>query len=410
MTDQSKLGSAAVRWRQAQVASDRLWQLVRPEALYDRPVPERHRLVFYLGHLDAFDWNLLAPALELAPFHPEWDRLFAFGIDPVEGELPQDKPADWPAIAAIVEYDRQAHQGLAAALGRTSTPELDLRLEVAIEHRWMHVETLSYLIHNLPYEDKNPGPAPRAEPTPAMPRPEPLRIPAGAVTLGQPRNGSFGWDNEFDAHQVEVAAFAADRFKVTNGDYLKFVAAGAAAPHFWRRQDGAWLYQGMFAAVPLPLDQPVYVTHAEAGAYAAWIGKALPSEAQWQRMAYGSPKGGERAYPWGEAAPAAIHGNFDLRQWDPAPVGAHPAGASAWGVEDLVGNGWEWTATAFGPFVGFQPFEFYPGYSANFFDGRHFVLKGASARTAAALLRRSFRNWFQPDYPYLYAGFRCVAD
>lgn len=397
------------RWRQAQAASDRLWEVIRPEALYDRPVPERHRLVFYLGHLEAFDWNLLSPPLlGLAPFHPEWDRLFAFGIDPVEGELPQDEPGEWPAIAEVGEYNRLVRERLGTELERGMTPEGAQRLEVALEHRWMHVETLSYLFHNLPYDRKFPGPPPMEATTP--PDHGSVAIPAGLATLGQPQHNGFGWDNEFDVHAVAVAAFAADRFKVSNGDYLQFVQAGAAAPHFWRRRGNGWYYHGMFAETPLPLDQPVYATHAEASAYAGWVGKALPTEAQWHRMAYGTPTERERRYPWGEAAPAPVHGNFDLRQWDPAPVSAYPAGASAWGVEGLVGNGWEWTATPFGPFPGFQPFAFYPGYSANFFDGKHFVLKGASPRTAACLTRRSFRNWFQPHYPYLYAGFRCVAN
>jgi formylglycine-generating enzyme required for sulfatase activity len=91
-------------------------------------------------------------------------------------------------------------------------------------------------------------------------------------------------------------------------------------------------------------------------------------------------------------------------------VDAHPAGQSAFGVAGLVGNGWEWTSTKFGPFPGFEAFPFYPGYSANFFDGEHYVMKGASSRTASLLLRRSFRNWFQPFYPNIYAGFRCVEN
>ena len=103
-------------------------------------------------------------------------------------------------------------------------------------------------------------------------------------------------------------------------------------------------------------------------------------------------------------------GNFDFRYWDPIPVTATPLGDSAFCVSQLVGNGWEWTTTAFQPFPGFQPFPFYPGYSAPFFDGDHFVLKGASPRTAARLLRRSVRNWFRPNYPYVYAGFRCVDN
>lgn len=91
-------------------------------------------------------------------------------------------------------------------------------------------------------------------------------------------------------------------------------------------------------------------------------------------------------------------------------MGSFPAGDSAFGVADLVGNGWEWTATLFEPFPGFQSYPFYPGYSANFFDGKHYVMKGGSARTAACMLRRSFRNWFQPHYPYVYAAFRGVRN
>lgn len=403
------------RWRQAQVASDALWTAILPTAMYERPVPERHRLIFYLGHLEAFDWNLLSPALELTPFHPAWDQLFAFGIDPVAGELPQDQPADWPGLAEVAAYNRSVREKMEAALplrldrkvDREIDPELALRLQVAIEHRWMHAETLCYLFHNLAYELKTAGPAPRTAAARSYAA-EPVPVPAGAATLGQPRNGGFGWDNEFEGHTVPVGAFAADRFKVTNGDYLAFVAAGAAPPHFWRWRDGAWWYRGMFAEAPLPLDQPVYVTHAEAQAYAAWAGKALPSEAQWHRMAYATPSGEERAFPWGPSAATAERGNFDFRHWDPVSTTAHPAGASAWGIEDLLGNGWEWTSSRFAPFPGFQPLSFYPGYSANFFDGQHYVMKGASARTAACLARRSFRNWFQPRYPYAYAGFRCV--
>ncbi len=93
-----------------------------------------------------------------------------------------------------------------------------------------------------------------------------------------------------------------------------------------------------------------------------------------------------------------------------SPVNAHPAGASAFDVWDLLGNGWEWTSTVFGPLPGFKPFPFYPGYSADFFDGKHFVMKGGSPRTDACMLRRSFRNWFQPHYPHVYATFRCVEE
>jgi formylglycine-generating enzyme required for sulfatase activity len=164
----------------------------------------------------------------------------------------------------------------------------------------------------------------------------------------------------------------------------------------------------MFDEIPLPPNWPVYVSHDEASAYCRWAGKELPSEAQWHRAACATRAGTERAYPWGAEEPSSRRGNFDLRRWDPVPVGSYPEGVSDFGAADLVGNGWEWTRTLFAPFPGFQPFSFYRGYSADFFDGKHFVMKGGSPRTAASMLRRSFRNWFQPHYPYVYATFRGV--
>jgi formylglycine-generating enzyme required for sulfatase activity len=168
----------------------------------------------------------------------------------------------------------------------------------------------------------------------------------------------------------------------------------------------------MFDEIPLErvASWPVYVSLAEARAYARWRGKRLPAEAEFHRAAYCGPDGRETIYPWGEAAPSARHGNFDFTDWAPAPVGSHAAGASRWGVGELVGNGWELTDTPFAPLPGFVPMATYPDYSRDFFDGKHFVVKGASWATDAALLRPSFRNWYQAHYPYVFAKFRCVSD
>jgi gamma-glutamyl hercynylcysteine S-oxide synthase len=399
------LQTATPALTEARANTDALFETVRSGSLYERPIPERHRLVFYVGHLEAFDWNLLREPLELTAFEPSLDRLFAFGIDPPVGSAPEDQPADWPTLAAVGAYVRRVRGALDRALERA--PET--LLHVALEHRLMHAETLAYLFHQLPFEAKRALAAPPVSSGPA-PEPRMLPIPAGAATLGRRREDGFGWDNEFSEHAVAVPAFAISQYKVTNGEYLEFVREGAAPPHFWKPRAGGFDYRGMFADVPLPLDHPVYVTAREAAAYAAWRGKALPTEAQYHRAAFGTPEGGERAYPWGAAAPRAEHGNFDFTHWNPVAVTATPAGTSAFGVAQLAGNGWEWTCTPFAPFPGFERFPFYPGYSANFFDGAHFVMKGGSPRTAAPLLRRSFRNWFRPDYPYVYAGFRLVEN
>jgi iron(II)-dependent oxidoreductase len=432
----SYLEQLHARIRGARASSDELFEIVRPEALYDRPIPERHRIIFYLGHLEAFDWNLLLGPLGLASFDPDFDKLFAFGIDPVEGGLPDDQPEQWPSVGEVRRYNTQLRKTLDDALCTTATEDPGLArlehgrlLEVAIEHRLMHAETLCYMLHQLPVERKFSGPV--LPPPPATPRaPRKVEIPAGTATLGMPRlqDGPFGWDNEFEEHRVEVPAFAIDAYNVTNQEYLGFVleggyhdrslwsdagwnyisSQGREHPVFWIRRGDSWTYRTMFEEIPLPLDWPVYVSHDEASAYARWAEKELPSEAEWHRAACATRNGPERSYPWGAEAPSPRHGNFDSQRWDPARVGSFPGGSSDFGVADLIGNGWEWTRTPFTPFSGFEPFSFYPGYSANFFDGKHFVMKGGSPRTAACMLRRSFRNWFQPHYPYVYATFRCV--
>ena len=423
------------RIHDARDRSDELFALVRPSALYDRPIPERHRIIFYVGHLEAFDWNLLRESvLNAKAFHPEFDQLFAFGIDPVGGGLPDDKPSDWPDLSAVQDYVQHVRnaidQKLEAILSPGLRPSSDLStlLNVAIEHRLMHVETLAYMLHQLPFDKKIRE---RGRP-PLLTEPVTSRmvqIPAGTATLGLSRSsGEFGWDNEFEAQTVDVPAFEIEQFMVSNAGFLEFVNSGGyetpqfwadadwewktlqdiSHPIFWTKASDAWRYRTMFDEVPLPLAWPVYVSHAEASAYARWAGKSLPTEAEWHRAAYGTNEDQQRRYPWGNESPNAQRCNADLVRWDPVPVNAMPSGQSAFGVYGMLGNGWEWTVTEFSPFPGFERFSFYPGYSANFFDGKHFVMKGGSPRTAACMLRPSFRNWFQPHYQYVYAGFRCV--
>ena len=392
------------RLNSARQLTDSIFSLLRPEAFYARPIPERHRLVFYLGHLEAFDWNLICrKTLDVASLSPQFDTLFEFGIDPPVGQAAADQPSDWPSIEEIQAYNRRVRARIDELLDHA--PEQIV--QVALEHRLMHAETLAYLLHNLPYDQKARIAAAVPFSIKLLANPM-IEIAPGVATLGQKR-GEFGWDNEFDEHPVNVPGFRISKYKITNGQYFDFVREGAPTPHFWKRRGDGFVYRGMFSEIP-QIDAPVYVTHAEASAYARWAGKKLPTEHQFHRAAYETSDGSERPYPWGDAAPDAAHGNFDFHHWDPVDVNATPAGDSASGVSQMVGNGWEWTSTKFGPFAGFQPLPFYPGYSQNFFDEEHYVMKGGSPVTAACMLRRSFRNWFRPNYPYVYASFRLVED
>ncbi len=448
------------RMSDARQRSDAFFRLLHADSFYERPIPERHRIIFYVGHLEAFDWNLLnGNVFGLKSAHPEFDRLFAFGIDPVGGGFPTDLPSDWPSLDVVRDYVGDVRCALDTNLEKAVLdPDSQARdafplrtlLTVAVEHRLMHAETLAYMFHQLPLRMKVRQPA-RQPIACHLPGPPIVRrmvaVPGGVATLGLTRSTEeFGWDNEYEAHTVEVPAFEIDQYQVTNRQYLEFMAAGGyetrafwndddwnwktahgiSNPLFWKtagdRSSGrTWLYRTMFDevpfdAMPMALDWPVYVSQAEASAYARWAGKSLPTEAEWQRAAYGSVDGETRSYSRGSEAPNAKCndesndevGNFDFHRWDPVPVNAFSSGQSAFGVHGMLGNGWEWTSTAFAPFPGFEPFPFYRGYSADFFDGKHFVMKGGSALTAACMLRPTFRNWFQAHYQYVYAGFRCV--
>ncbi len=434
----------AAAYRRNRERSDAMFELVRPEAYESRPIPLRNPICFYEGHLPAFAINTIVKrGLGQPGVDPELERLFERGIDPEDEQAVPAGASAWPSRIAVRSFgtaaDRRVLDALMNAEAEIADPENPilaggLGVHTVLEHDAMHHETLAYIFHRLPYAQKI-RPAGLAGIDARRIGGEPagrhsVRIPAGRATLGAaPGEIPFGWDNEFPRHAVEVAAFDVDADSVTNRDYLEFVDAGGYEdealwdaegwawrgeqtmrhPLFWETRRDRWFWRGMWGLVPLPMAWPAYVSHAEASAYARWKGRRLMTEAEFHRAAYGTPEGSERAHPWGDAPPDATRGHFDFASFDPVPVGSFPRGASAWGVRDLVGNGWEWTSTVFAPFPGFAPMPSYPQYSADFFDGKHYVLKGASPVTAKELVRRSFRNWFRATYPYVYAKFRTVS-
>ena len=432
---------ALERFRRGRGRTRELFGLIPDESYFDRPIALRNPICFYDGHLPAFSVNTLwKRALHEPGIDDGFEKLFERGIDP-EAEADAGGAASaWPSRGAIGEYGRQSDARIEEAilsrpLEEESNPLLQggQALFTILEHEVMHQETLHYMWRRQPYGRKaprngNPAPIRGPERAPANPW---VRVPAGTAVLGA-EAGRFGWDNEFPRHTLEVPAFQMSMHDVTNEEFREFVdaggyrredmwdaegwswirGAGVSHPPFWVRNESTgdleWL--GMFERIPLPPAWPVWVTHAEAAAYARWKGGRLPSEAEYDRAAYGDPGGAAREFPWGDAPPDATRGNFDFHQWEPVAAGSFPAGASAWGIHDLVGNGWEWTSTVFDGFPGFVPMASYPQYSADFFDGKHYVMKGASPVTSRDLVRRSFRNWFRPAYPHVYASFHVVRD
>jgi iron(II)-dependent oxidoreductase len=251
-------------------------------------------------------------------------------------------------------------------------------------------------------------------------------VPGGLFVLGvDARDEPFSLDNERPAHVVDVPAFRIGRVPVTNGEWRQFVddggyaqsrwwsargwehrqRAGLTAPQFW---DADGQTRTRFGRVEdVPADEPVqHVSYFEAQAYAAWAGARLPTEREWEKACAWDPAiNARRRYPWGADEPSAARANLGGDALHPAPVGAYPAGASAYGVEQMLGDVWEWTSSALEPWPGFTPM-IYQRYSQPFFGGDYRVLRGGSWAVESATLRPSFRNWDHPYRRQIFSGVR----
>ena len=259
---------------------------------------------------------------------------------------------------------------------------------------------------------------------------EMVSIAGGPFEMGS-RGYPFAYDNEQPPHRVVLADFRIDRYPVTNAAYAEFIEAGGYStrslwsdegwdwkeknsiehPLYWSRKAGdRWRVQEMFEEVDLQPDHPVTgVSWHEACAYARFAGKRLPTEAEWEKAAsWDAEREKKRRFSWGDDERAGV-ANYDFNNWGTTSVSAHQSGASAYGVIDMTGNAWEWTATTFAGYPGFEAYP-YPEYSEIWFDGDHRILKGGSWATQLPLLRCSFRNFWRPGFRIAFAGFRCAAD
>ncbi|MCI4065895.1 ergothioneine biosynthesis protein EgtB [Micromonospora sp. R77] len=296
-----------------------------------------------------------------------------------------------------------------------------------VQHEQQHDETM-LATHQL----RSGAPVLHA-PAPPEPRGRvaaEVLVPAGRFTMGTSTD-PWALDNERPAHPVDLPAYVIDAAPVTNGAYRRFIAeggydeprwwseagwrhrldAGLTAPMHWRRDGDGWAYQRFGRWSPVRDDEPVvHVCFHEARAYAAWAGKRLPTEAEWEKAARWDPATGRsRRWPWGDDEPTEAHANLGQRHLWPAPVGAYPAGASPLGVHQLIGDVWEWTSTTFRGHPGFAAFP-YREYSEVFFGDDYRVLRGGSFGTDRAACRGTFRNWDYPIRRQIFSGFRCARD
>ncbi len=294
------------------------------------------------------------------------------------------------------------------------------------QHEQQHVETM-LATHQLRAGEALLGvgtPLPPGRPLPD----DAVLVPGGPFTLGVDGvDEPWSLDNERPAHPIDLPAFEIARVPVTNAEWQRFIDAGGYgqprwwSPRGWQHRLEAGLERPLFWAADgsrrrfglvedVPPDEPVqHVCFFEAEAYAAWAGARLPTEQEWEKACAWDPVEGRRRWPWGDAAWSPELANLGGDALRPAPVGAYPAGASAYGVEQLIGDVWEWTSSSFEPWPGFAPM-LYADYSAPFFGGDFRVLRGGSWAVGGASIRPSFRNWDLPVRRQIFSGLRLAWD
>jgi gamma-glutamyl hercynylcysteine S-oxide synthase len=449
-------------------ATLKLFDLVaHEEDLHASPGGGFRPVIWHLAHIGVFEayWILQKTKGDPAP-DARYERIF----DPIA--TPREDSKNLPTRREMEEYLARVRTAtldyLAAAqlaeFSPSNSPALALLRDnyifhLVLEHERQHQETLAYLllmldpalkrraIFNNEHDDNATTTittAPPLEVASSIHARDMVTIPAGEFQMGAPWE-MFVYDNELPAHTASLPAFKIDRLPTTNEEYARFIAEGGyerrewwseegwgwrerenwTCPLYWTENAcddngdnesiagrfGRWRVRGMFEEGALKASHPVAgVSWYEAEAYARFMRKRLPTEAEWEKAASWDARAQrKRLYAWGDEEPAGAHGNFNLHYWGTTPVGSFPEGASAYGCLDMTGNVWEWTSDLFAGYAGFKAYP-YPEYSEVWFDEDHRVLKGGSWATHPTILRTSFRNFFRRRFRIAFAGIRCASD
>ncbi len=381
-------------------------------------------------------------------------------------EVAHDTRWDLPLLSRekTAEYMRTVlDQALEFLAGKKPDRETAYFPFLVIFHEDMHDEAIAYTRQTLGYPPPRWNAPSGASADPGGgPLSGDVEVPGGSFLLGATPGLPFVFDNEKWAHAVQVKPFRIARAPVTNAEFAAFVDDGGyRRSEFWSEEGWRWLRCGGSPALeasfakffnknqesapnfsPQNIEHPVYwrrdvhgrwrhrvfdtvaalrdhlpVLHVnwyEAAAYCAWAGRRLPTEAEWEMAASCEPGPGgreiarrKRLFPWGDEPPAPERANLDWRFMGCLEVGALPAGDSAFGCRQMIGNVWEWTASDFQPYPGFVA-DPYKEYSQPWF-GTHKVLRGGCWATRSRLVRNTWRNFYTPDRRDVWAGFRTCA-
>jgi gamma-glutamyl hercynylcysteine S-oxide synthase len=411
------------RYLQTRATTLSLFANLDSEFFYRQAHPDFSPMGWHLGHIGFTEglW-LLEHGADQKPLFSEYRQLFA-----ADG-LPKVQRQQLPSLAEVCDYLTEIRRQVFEYLDDAPLEQQAWLWLWLIQHESQHCETMTWVLHlhqlhasrpeyialQVPSADppRSPKKQERKLPT-TVSLAEMVRIEAGPFRCGN--DGVEALDNEKPEHTISLGTYWIDQTPVTCGAYARFMDAGGYTERQWWSEAGwVWLQDS-------PVTHPRYwnlaemeshpvsgVSWFEADAYARFMGKRLPTEAEWEKAASWHPRLATRqTYPWGEAAPDRQYCNFGGQPGQTTPVTDYPQGRSAYGCYDMLGNVWEWTDTWFHPYKGYMSFP-YEGYSQTYFDDQHRVLKGGSWAVQAPVLRCAFRNWYYPSIREHFAGFRCA--
>jgi ergothioneine biosynthesis protein EgtB len=354
------------------------------------------------------------------PFHPAYEYLFNSYYEGVGAFFPRESRGTLsrPGVAEIADYRAHVDTAMTALLDDTIDPAVAALVELGLHHEQQHQELLlmdaKHLLSKNPlhraYLDLD---APHGTGA-VLPPPTWTEHGGGPQPVGA-TGDAFSYDNELPRHLEYLRPFAVADRPVTCGEWVAFIDDGGYrrpelwlsdgwsairqdgwdAPLYWTRLDDRWHSFTLGGFRPVHPDEPVcHVSYYEADAYARWAGARLPTEGEWEVAAEG-------------AGPAAGANFLDLDRLHPAPVPATGAGA---GRTAPLGDVWQWTASAYSPYPGFEPAAGAVGEYNGKFMVSQYVLRGGSCATPPGHARTTYRNFFPPSARWAFSGLRLARD
>lgn len=411
------------RFKAVRAQTEKICAPLLPEDTVVQPMADVSPPKWHLAHtswfFETFVLKPLAPHYRL--FHPKYSFLFNSYYNSVGNRVQRSERGTLtrPPLADIYAYRRHVDEAMQAYLSARDEKlpeEVTSVLELGLQHEQQHQELLltdiKYILSTNPLLPAfQPGPRPGSAPSYHLPEPTYLEVPGGLYQIGYSGDG-FHFDNEKGVHQVYLKDFRIANRLVTNKEYLEFMVDGGyhdfrhwlmegfemakeqqwEAPLYWLQEDGAWFRYTLHGLQPVNLDSPVcHLSFYEADAFANWSGRRLLTEFEWEAAT--------QVYP-----PSPAKGNFqESSLYDPVSL---PADYSPEQCQQLLGDVWEWTYSAYLAYPGFSKVPGALGEYNGKFMVNQMVLRGGSCATPRSHIRTTYRNFFHPDKRWQFTGIR----